>query len=234
LLTALKTDSISFRLACADSLVRIDRQQIPSAVAPLVTVLQNGTAVEQQRALMLLKSYGSQAKPAVPALLDLLKTEKLAVRISISDTLIAIDAGQSDAALPALIEALQAKQDPYGLQRNAVRMLTKLGSKAKSAAPALKEMLKDAMNGRSINPYLVIECLKKVEASAEIMPILIEGLNSAERNTREEVLYLLEDVYGASALAALDAAVANGQLRETPELVNLMKHLRPRAAGVNQ
>ena len=229
LLATLKSDDRAFRQAGAEALVRIDRDQAAHVIAPVVEVLQKGQPQEQQRALWFLRHLNAQAKPAVPALIALLKTEPLAQRVSIAEALNVIDPTQIDAALPTLVEAVQSKSDKNNLPRVALRLLTKSGPRGKIAVPALQAALKDALKSQDsvFDAYAVLECLKKVEPSASVMPIMLESLNSANVNERRESRHLIADAIGRPALPMLDAALSNGQLRSSPEVVALMKELRP-------
>jgi HEAT repeat protein len=236
LLAALKADDRNFRQTSAEALVRIDREQAPHTIMPVVELLQNGQPQEQKRALALLRQLGAHAKPAVPAMISLLQTETLPLRVSIADVLNVIDPAQTDSALPTLVEAVQAKSDKSNSPRIALRMLAKLGPRAKSAVPALQTALKDALKNQdsAVDPFAVMDCLKKIDKSAEVMPIVIAALNSANANERSEARYLIMDGIGQPALPMLDAALANGQLRSSPEVVALLKQLRPKSSVTNQ
>ncbi len=231
LLAGLKIDHAVFRLACADALSQIDADQIPHAISPLIEVLRRGNVNEKQQVLALLARFGAQAKPAIPTLHDLLKTEPLPMRVTIAGTLNLIDRKQIGPAMPSLIEALNAKQEHHAMQRIAVRLLASVGPDAKDAVPALKELLKASLKGQGISSSTVIDCLKKVDAKADVMPAVIEALNSKNADEREDASFAVQDFLGVSALDSLEAAIANGQLRETPQVVSLLKQLRPRAAG---
>jgi HEAT repeat protein len=233
LLSGLEAADFGFRQTCAESLARIDREQAPATIAPIVQVLQKGTAQEQQRALQHLRQAGVQAKSAVPALVQLLKTEKLSFRVQIADVLAWIDATQIDVMLPTLTDAIATQMDNGNSGRLAVRLLAKLGPKAKSAVPALKEALKQGLKDldNSIDPHTVVMCLKKIDPAADVLPIIIQSLNSADKEERNEARYLVADIYGRDALAPLNAALANGQLTSNPDVVALMKQLRPNAAN---
>src|SRR5262249_3167285 len=104
-----------------------------------------------------------------------------------------------------------------------------LGPKAKSAIPVLQEALKQGLKdrGNSIDAHIVANCLKKLDPNADVMPILIQALNSANKKERSEARYVVEDMFGPTALAPLDAALASGQLRDNPEVAALLKQLRP-------
>ncbi len=69
----------------------------------------------------------------------------------------------------------------------AVRVLGKIGPQAKSAVAALKMLLAASLKDEDhpVNPRSILQSLKKIDASADIMPILMEGLNSADPDRRK-------------------------------------------------
>ena len=97
----------------------------------MVEVLRTGKANEKQSALWFLNGLGVQAKPAVPAMVELLKTEPLLFRVGVANVLISIDSAQLDVAMPTLIEVLQAKKDATGMQRQVMQALPRSVRKAR-------------------------------------------------------------------------------------------------------
>jgi HEAT repeat protein len=238
LLAALKSDHFKVRYAAANSLVMIDRNQIPNTIEALTSVLASADANERRQAIWLLASFSDKARPAVPAMLEAMKGETLQARLVIADAVMRIDKGQADTILPTLMEAIQVKKGMPGARQQvntAVRILTQLGPKAKAAAPALEAMFKKALKDENadIDPYMIANALTRIDASAPILTILIESLNSASAGERNEARYVVEDLIGARALPSLEAAIANGQLRESVEVTGLMKQLRQRTGAVN-
>jgi len=73
------------------------------------------------------------------------------------------------------------------------------------------------------------QCLKSIGAMADTMPILITALNSDNADEREDAFDVVESAFGVNALAPLEAALANGQLRESRQVNLLLKELRQRA-----
>lgn len=232
---ALKSDNLTLRRISAQSLVQIDREQITHTVAPLVEIVRSTNVNERNQAIWLLHSFGPNAKSAVPALLEVLNTQKLDVRMAAVQALIAIDANQVDNVMPTLLEALADRKIHGGVQGQAVFVVSRLGPKAKIAAPAVKDVLRHALRGESfVGVNQIIMCLKKIDAAAEIMPVVIDALNSAKAEEREEAHYVVLDFLRDGALAPLEAAIANGQLRESAEVTRLMKDLRPKVGGAGQ
>lgn len=227
LLAAVKIDDPKLRIAAAQALVRIDRDQATHTVAPMVDVLQKSKGDDWYRAFNHLTSLRAQAKAAVPALLELLKTQDLGLRVTIASALHQIDPTQIDAAMPTLMEALEQKKNA-ALRRNAVSLIGRFGPKAKAAVPMLTTMLRESFNGQGMNPYTIGVALKQVGGEAQILPVVIDGLNSKNADEREDARYLVEDVLGKGAIAPLDAAIANGQLAPSAQLTALMKELRKR------
>src|SRR5439155_7412295 len=111
---------------------------------------------------------------------------------------------------------------------NAARILGQFGPRAKKIGPALQESLKVSLRDprNSLHPSILGECLKHIGAADLIVPVAIASLDSKNQNERNEALYLLEDHVGATAVAPLEAAIANGQIRETQQITALLKDLR--------
>jgi hypothetical protein len=156
------------------------------------------------------------------------------MRVRIAGVLHRIGPAEIDAAMPTLIEAIQAQQAPRGLQASALHFLTAIGPQARDAIPALQELLKASLkNSRQANPYSVAQCLKSIGAMADTMPILVTALNSDNADEREDAFDVVESAFGVNALAPLEAALANGQLRNSRQVNILLKDLRQRARQAN-
>jgi HEAT repeat protein len=235
LLAALNGNDHNLRIVSAQSLVRMDKVQAKHAIAPLVEVLRGDNVNDRQRALWLLNGFGADAKPAVPALVEMLKSEKLPMRISVAHVLLHVDPSQADAVLPTVMEALQPKKEHIPQTRQAINLLAKMGPRGKTAIPAVKELLQQTLKNqvRGVNSYSLVDCLRQMDASGEAMAVLIGALNSKDVEEREDAAYAITDTIGRNALPAITTAVANGSLRDTPELASLVKQLR-KQAGANQ
>jgi HEAT repeat protein len=231
LLDALKADSVNLRLSSAAALARIDRQQVTHTIPVLVAVMHGKNANETERAAWQLASLGADAKPAVPALLALLNTEAPQFRLRLAEVLTYIDPSAMGPAMPTLLDALQKKNDAA----TAVRLLGKIGPQAKSAIPALKMLLAASLKNddQSVHPRAILLCLKKLDPSADILPILIGGLNSTDPDQREDAVDLVRQFRGPQTLASLNAALQNGQLLASAEVTGLLKTLRPQT-GTNE
>lgn len=225
LLEALKADSVDLRLSSAATLVRIDRQQATHTVPVLVAVMQGKNANERDRAVWLLARLGADAKPAVPAIHALLKTESLQFRLELAAALARIDPTAAEPAMPTLIEALAAKGDAADF---AVDIVGQIGPKAKAAVPALKAMLAASLKDENhpVNPRMIVQTVKKIDASVDIMPILIDALNSADANRRQDAARLVRQFRGPQTLASLESAMQDGQLASSAEVTGLLKTLR--------
>jgi HEAT repeat protein len=232
LLDALRADSVNLRLSSANALARIDRQQVGHTIPVLVVVMHGKNANEKERAMWLLASLGADGKAAVPALLAMLNDGSLQARLRIAEALSRIDPSAMGPAMPTLLDALHNNRDAA----TAVRLLGQIGPQAKSAVPALKMLLAASLKNDSapVNPRSIMLCLKKIDASADIMPILIDGLNSADPDQREDAAHLVQQMRGPQTLASLNAAIANGQLATSAEVTDLLKTLRPQTPGAGQ
>ena len=229
LLSALKSDDVNHRLVCAQAVAQIDPNQASQTVTALVDLLKSKNA-HRDRALTLLASFGSQGRAAAPVLLNLLKTEELSVRLRVAGVLQRIEPAKIGAAMPTLMEVIQAKQTPRGQLNSAVNLLTAIGPAARDAVPALQDLLKASLkNERQVNIHAVAQCLKSIGTMADTMPILVAALNSDNADEREDALDVVESALGVGALASLETALANGQLRNSRQVTALLKDLRQRA-----
>jgi hypothetical protein len=232
---ALRPEAAQLCLASAASLARIDGKEAAHTITPLVKLVETGKDDIKSRALSQLIAFSADAKPAVPALLALLKTEKLDARVRIAAAIRTIDPSRHEAILPTLLEALQAPVDgPDDEDRvmDAVEMLAALGAKARPAVPALKSLLQVSLKSKQqyMPASMLAQTLQTIDPSADLMPIVIEGLNSDEM-TRNRAMLLVRRVRMPNALAALDAALANGTLQTSHEVASLLKTLRPQEPG---
>jgi hypothetical protein len=232
LLEALQADSVNLRLSSAAALARIDRQQVTQTIPVLVAVMHGKNANEKERAMWQLANLGADAKPAVPALLAMLNSGSLQSRLRLAETLSLIDPSAMGQAMPTLLEALQKRGE---LADTALNVLENMGPQAMPAVPALKMLLAETLNNQDqyVNPRSVVQALKMIDASADIMPILIDGLNSAAQNRRRAAATLVRQFRGPQTLAALNEALDNGQLATSAEVTGLMKTLRPQT-GTNE
>jgi HEAT repeat protein len=230
LLRAVKSEDATLCRISAAALARIDAEQIPHTISPLVAVIRGNHSSEKGQALWLLNSFGARAKPAVPALVEMLKTENLGTRLTIVDVLTRIDPEQIDACIPTLTTALASGKENRSWPNQAVRILGQFGPRAKSVGPTLRDALQVSLKnvGKQHHPSAIAECMKKIGAQDLIVPVVIAAFDSKNQDEREEAQYIIEDL-GRSALAPLEAAIANGQLRETQQVTALVNQLRKQA-----
>lgn len=162
----------------------------PAAVPRLVSAID----VEALRpvAFMVLDRMGPQAKTAVPALVEHLKTDDDTLKSQLQFVLAAIGP-DSAPAVPLLVESLASGNDD--VRRSALYALGKIGPGAKAAAPALRSHLSnpdsDALRRVGVvwallqidpnNPQLVIEAV----------PLLTEALSSEVPLVRREAAIAL-------------------------------------------
>jgi len=111
-----------------------------------------------------------------------------------------------DAAVPALIEALQ-DADP-GVSATAAAVLPRLGLGARAAVPTLAALV---VHGDEVIRYAAVESLVRIEPAA-VVPALVRGLSDDSAAVRRDA---------ADALASL-AAMAKGAV--PPELPPMLLH----------
>src|SRR5262249_29210212 len=111
--------------------------------------------------------------------------------------------------------------------------LGQFGTRAKSMGPKLQDQLKASLKDPSKNahPTTIAECMKKIGAEDLIVPVVVASLGSKNEEERMEAYYMGEDEIGAKALAPIEAAIANGQLRENQDVTRLLTRLRKRAVN---
>jgi HEAT repeat protein len=234
LLGTLQSDVFALRQFSAEAIFRIDRDQASHTIVPVIEILRKGNEQEKVRALQHFRELGVLAKAAAPAILEHMKNEPLERRVQLADTLSHVDAGSLVEVMPTLIEGLQSKNSQTS--RTSLRLLNRLGPKAKDASGTLRIVLADALMNPGkggIYAHQALQSLKQIDPSASYMPILIAALNSDISEIREEVHYLITDIVGRSALEPINAAVSSGQLRNSQEVTALLKQLRAMPQGTN-
>jgi HEAT repeat protein len=137
LVEALRDDDERVRWAAASSISRIGSAAGP-AVAALAQALRDPTI--RVMAADALGAAGSQARGAVPLLIDALKSEDADYRWTAAVALSRIDPKAAKAALPLFIEKLQS--DDHRARWDAMMYITPMGKEAKDAAPAVREIVK--------------------------------------------------------------------------------------------
>jgi HEAT repeat protein len=126
------------------------------ATHDLIELLQSPGSWKRLWAADLLKEIGPDAKEAVPALRQALKTEKYGgAHKAAAEALEAID---PETAVPALIEALQS--DMWDIKTVSARDLGSLGPKAKAAIPELRKALG---HNKDLVREAAADALKKID-----------------------------------------------------------------------
>jgi HEAT repeat protein len=110
-----------------------------NAVPDLIELLQGPGFWKRYWAAQLLKEIGPEAKEAVPALRQALKTEKF--NAAYEADVDALEAIARDTVVPALIEALQTEE--WDIKAMSADNLGRLRSKARAAIPELRKALHD-------------------------------------------------------------------------------------------
>jgi HEAT repeat protein len=110
------------------------------SAAELEAMLRGGDVTAQAQGALGLSKLGPEAAPAVPALIDALKSQQALVRQNAALALGNIGSS-AKAAVPGLTDALR---DPeWAVRRQAAVALGQLGPDAKSAVPALQRLTRD-------------------------------------------------------------------------------------------
>jgi HEAT repeat protein len=126
------------------------------SAAELEAMLRGGDATAQAQGALGLSKLGPAAAPAVPALIDALKSPQTLVRQNAALALGEVGPG-AKAAVPALAEALRDRE--WVVRRQAAVALGRLGPDARPAVPALERLTRDA---NSLVSKAAREALQKV------------------------------------------------------------------------
>ena len=213
--------------ALLQQLARGDRQALPTvikqgeAIFPALTkLLANHPRDDNQSLLVyataeIARDLGAKAKPAVPILATLLKSQDKAVASDSARALGYIGAE----AMPAVVKTLNASENEQQAI-GAVRALRHIGPGAKESAPAILTVLK-----KSGDPHFRLACIDAIGA-----------IGPGGKDTVDELLKLTKDKkapYGVHLIVALGRQGTDGKAA-IPYLVEVMKdapepHLRVHA-----
>jgi HEAT repeat protein len=116
-------------------------ETVPKLIPVLKGLDAQGRAAAAYDLGTLRKEEASAAKIAVPDLIELLDDNVPEVRLCAVEAIANIDSEQASMCIPALIELL--KDTSWKIRIRAVEELRKLGPRANTAIPALKERLMD-------------------------------------------------------------------------------------------
>jgi HEAT repeat protein len=138
LVTALRDPDAHVRTVAAASLGAIGPAAAGEAIPALSERLHGDDRLAAIKALC---GFGAEAKPVVPALIELLRDPSEEVRWNAALTLGKIGPG-AQAAVPALIAAL--KDTDANVREHAAESLGQIGAEARAAVPPLTATLKDS------------------------------------------------------------------------------------------
>ncbi len=139
-----------------------------------------------------LTEMGKDAKSAIPALIEVLKTEPAAgVRGEISKAL-GLMGEAAEPAVPAIVAFLQS--DDGGYERTyAASALGDIGKRADIAVPALQKAVES--DGEPVVRQLAARALAGFKSEAQpALPALLEALKSGDKDLREAACAGLKDI----------------------------------------
>jgi HEAT repeat protein len=179
----------------ADALASIGPKVVPACIRSL----KREDKLRPYAMLILIK-LGSQAAPAVPALIETLEDPEPVVRREAAFTLGAIGP-EADEAVPALIELLE--DEDQDVQHAACYALGKIGPGAKEA---LRPLHKAMQNEDQFTKVAAIWASLKIapdnpRLKEVAVPILTEALDHQAAHVRAEVAGLLGDIGGPAKAA---------------------------------
>jgi len=160
---------------------------------------------EKTQAVQAIGEYGPLAAGAVPTLLNMLKTDDLALRHEIVITLGRIG---SDArvAVPTLSRLLNGKS--VILKHSAIRSLGKIGPGASSAVPGLKKLLKSDNSFLRIPAARSLVQIQSQDSALQkaVIPVLVKGLDDQQDDVRNTAVIGLSEI-GEAAVPAIVAMI---------------------------
>ena len=169
----------------------------PASIRPLEKVLGDSNFFVRRRAAETLAAFGSKAKHAAPALVQLTMDANTDVHAAAENALVQM----KDDAVPALAEALRGSDDT--LRRIVIGIMGRIGN---SAVPYLSGVLKkDGAPALREDAAAALGNLKT--ASPAAVEALIEGLNDLQEGVRVQAASSLGQL-GASAKAAVGALLS--------------------------
>ena len=144
LIALLKDDGIGVRLEAALALTAIDVVSASKAVDALIEGTQSTKQFDQHHAAKALAEFGPPAIRAVPALEKLYEANYVHARYSAAEAVARIDPTRIESAVKVIVDTLKHKKNQSSMVRvYSLDSLRRIGPAAKSAIPALNEILKD-------------------------------------------------------------------------------------------
>lgn len=199
------------RVGAADAVCRIDPKQAERVLPVLRQGL--GKVVAFDTTSPAADALGRIGKPAVPTLLDVLKTGNTAARADAARALGKVGPDAAD-AVPALAEALH---DPEPSIRRAA--LEGLGGVGPAAASATKELMAVYKEDNRAFRQLVADDVRHIGPGARASsPLMIDALKSDDKDLRR---------YAAQALGAMGSEAADA----TPALTAALSDESTRLAA---
>ena len=185
-ISALRKDPFLGYMAPQDDAIKLLAEGGSDSVPVLSDILREKDWQTREKALRALVEMGAQAKAAVPAVAEKIRTEANENLLQREvDILVRLDL---NAAVPALFWVW--KEHPSARSRNrALSIVTGFGPKSKEAAPALTEILKDS------DPHIRVVAAATLwqinEQAAPLLPTLLDGAKSDNTEVRALALHTL-------------------------------------------
>jgi HEAT repeat protein len=145
------------RLALATSLTRIDPHEIaaclPIVLEPLVQPRRQ--VLRDRETLILLITWGKEARPAVPVIRKLVTAQQmyLGVQVAAAVALVLLDADEDQAGMKVIREVVRDREEDDG-RYHLLQILGRLGPLGKPLVPVVRPLLKDAQWGQETHTVL--------------------------------------------------------------------------------
>jgi HEAT repeat protein len=242
----LKDEHLAVRFKSATALAKIDRQLGKTVVPMLCEGAKQGGALDRAQAVQLLGQMGADAKDGCETLLESLNDPDANVRHFASQALNQI----GEAAIPTVQAALAHKD--VTLRRQAAETLGRMGARAKPAAPALTELLKDDDRLTRVKAAQALWWID--QRVAVVIPVLAESMQDKDvtvRRAANTALYQIQPrpkealpaflaaLKDEDALMRVQSAQAVWEIDHKadevmPALLDVLKHSKDQMIAMNQ
>jgi HEAT repeat protein len=145
------------RLAVATTLTRIDRREIAACLPVVLEPLQQGRrrVGRDLDRLILLTTWGAEARPAAPVMRKLVTTPDIdpGIQMGAAVALVLLGADENEIGMKAIRAVVRDREEEYG-QYQLLHILGRLGPLGKPLAPVVRPLLRDARLGQETRMVL--------------------------------------------------------------------------------
>jgi HEAT repeat protein len=197
------------RLAAATTLVSVDPKRADVVVPTLTELAFDPSRTTQVEALSVLRQLGPVARPAVPALLQRVRSGSFECRFVAAECLKEADRSTWRSFVPVFVAGLKA--DERWFRQRAINALRDTGPDARAALPALRQCFRDE---DPLNRVAAAEAVFKIDSAAvvDVVACLTELLKETPGTPRRlnrawRLTFRALEKIGPPAKAAVPALV---------------------------